>query len=84
MSEALIRIAETAHHWGRRDDLSANDRDFAHQVAELAFFLSRRPFPHEDDVGSLHILGCRLCRKVGAASCGERADNCCLGLAATN
>ena len=81
VSKALHRVAEIARSWGQRGDLSENDRGFAREVGELAAFLSHRPFPHQDDVSSLHILGCRLCQRVGAVECHERQRSCSLGFA---
>jgi hypothetical protein len=80
MTDVLVHIAETARSWGTRADLPEGDRHFADQVGELAAFLSRRPFPHEDDMDSLRILGCRLCQRVGEARCRDQANDCCLGL----
>lgn len=84
MSEALTRIADAARSWGQRGDLSEIDRHFASQVSELAAFLSRRPFPHEEDLDSLRLLGCRLCQRVGEASCREQRNRCCFGFAETD
>ncbi|MDD5249230.1 MAG: hypothetical protein PHY45_09600 [Rhodocyclaceae bacterium] len=84
MSTVLHRVAEIAQTWGQRGDLSENDRGFAREVGELAAFLSGRPFPNEDDVSSLHLLGCRLCRRVGAVKCGEQQSDCSLGFAASS
>lgn len=84
MSEALTRLADAARTWGRRGDLSDADRHFASQVSELASFLSRRPFPHEEDLDSVRILGCRLCQRVGAADCCKQQGNCCFGFAKIN
>jgi len=84
MSEALIRLADTARTWGRRSDLSDIDRHFAGQVSELAAFLSRSPFPHEEDLDSLRALGCRLCQRVGEANCREHRGGCCLGFTESN
>lgn len=80
MSEALTRLADAARNWGRRGDLSEVDRHFAGQVSELAALLSRSPFPHEEDLDSLRLLGCRLCQRVGAAHCREQ-QGCCFGFA---
>ncbi|MGE5467053.1 MAG: hypothetical protein ACM3Y9_06470 [Ignavibacteria bacterium] len=79
MGKRFHRVAEVARNWERRVDLSESDRGFAREVGELANFLSRRPFPHQDDVSSLHILGCRLCQRIGAAECRERQSACQLG-----
>ncbi|HEX8987910.1 MAG TPA: hypothetical protein VF816_08115 [Rhodocyclaceae bacterium] len=79
MSQGLYRVAEVVEGWGRRGDLSESDRGFARDVRELAAFLSRRPFPHHEDVASLHILGCRLCQRVGAAECSTSQSRCALG-----
>lgn len=84
MSEALTRLADTARSWGRRGDLSDVDRHFACQVSEFAAFLSRSPFPHEEDLDSLRALGCRLCQRVGAANCREQQGNCCFGFSEIN
>ena len=84
MTDVLSHIAETARTWGKRDDLPEGDRHFADEVGELASFLSLRPFPHEDDVDSLRILGCRLCQRVGASNCREQSNDCCLGLPKLN
>lgn len=84
MSKTFHRVAEITLHWQRRVDLSESDRGFAREIGELASYLSRRPFPHEDDVKSLHILGCRLCRRVGDDACGERQSNCKLGFASAH
>lgn len=81
MSQTLYRVAEVTQVWGQRGDLSENDRGFARDVSELAAFLSRRPFPHHEDVSSLQILGCRLCQRVGAVECRDQQSNCALGFA---
>lgn len=81
MSKKFHRVAEMALAWEQRGDLSEGDRSVAHEVGELAAFLSRRPFPHQDDVSSLHILSCRLCRRVGAVCCSERQSDCAMGFA---
>jgi hypothetical protein len=67
--------------WQRRDGLSESDRGLAREVRELAHLLSHRPFPHQEDLKSLHILGCHLCRRVGDVKCEEQQYNCALGFA---
>ncbi len=81
MPKKFHRIAETALVWERRGDLSENDRGVAHEVGELATFLSHRPFPHHEDVSSLHVLSCSLCRRIGAVACGEQQSGCAMGFA---
>jgi hypothetical protein len=82
--DVLAHIAETAHAWSRRADLPATDRSFATEVGELAAFLSVRLFPHAEDVDALRVLGCRLCRRVGAANCDDPAGDCHLKLRQLN
>lgn len=82
MTEVLHRVAETARSWGRRDDLSPGDRYMASQMGDLAAYLAGRPFPHDDDLASLRILSCRLCRRIGAANCFDEAQACSMGFAA--
>lgn len=82
MSEVLKRVAETARQWGSREDLSPGDRYLASQMDHLATYLSRATFPHVEDVDSLHILTCRLCQRIGAASCREATETCCMGFSA--
>jgi hypothetical protein len=81
MPKIFHQVAEVTLAWQRRGDLSENDRGFAREVSELASFLSHRPFPHQDDVHSLHILGCRLCHRVGDVGCREQQSSCKLGFA---
>lgn len=79
MSPVLERVAETARHWGRREDLSPGDRYIALQMDHLASFLSRKPFPPGDDVDCLHVLSCRLCQRIGADRCRQENEACCMG-----
>jgi hypothetical protein len=79
MPKRLYRVAQVTQTWGQRRDISDSDRGFARDVSELAACLSHRPFPHQDDLSSLHILGCRLCQRVGADGCEEQQSNCELG-----
>lgn len=81
MPERLDRIAKVTQVWGLRADLAESDRRFARKVGELADFLSHRPFPHQDDLNSLYILGCRLCRRIEAVECCDPQSNCVLGFA---
>jgi hypothetical protein len=81
MPKKFHRVAEVALNWQRRVDLSENDRGFARDVGELADLLAHRPFPHQDDVSSLHILGCRLCRRLGGVECRKQQSDCKLGFA---
>lgn len=79
MNPVLDRVAEAARDWGRREDLSPGDRYLASQMGHLASFLARKPFPHGEDVDSLHILSCRLCQRIGANSCRDESEACCMG-----
>lgn len=82
MHDTYDKVAATAKTWSMRPGVPRRCIGIAGTVSHMASRLANRPTPDLTGEKSLKVVGCYLCRQIGAAVCNlpnPDAASCPLG-----
>ena len=83
MDQTFDKAARRAREWAMRSGLSDSNRTLCLIVSALAESLCDGGYIETEDVESLVLLGCELCRRLGESGGCVAPEACPLGLAAS-
>jgi hypothetical protein len=69
MQYTFDKVAETAKTWSARPGMPRNCVGIAGTVCSMATRLANSPTPNLTGEKSLKVVGCYLCRQIGASVC---------------
>ena len=82
MQHTFDKVAATARSWSTRPGVPGNCVGIAGTFCHMANRLATRPSPDLTGEKALKVVGCYLCRRVGASVCNipnSEAAQCPLG-----